>query len=151
MWPQLKKHWLLHAGCRAGAAVPGQCWLGSGSHRLDQVAAFLETGFWLLGLIRRGNAPSPSPGSWENILTLKKSWDMLTAEKKQSSPGLVAAATSPAGTRITNSRVQRPRNQMVCAPETVWGKSQRTHHLLWLWGNLSFHSVPQNPVSTLDG
>lgn len=110
-----------------------------------------KPGFWLLGLIRRGNAPSPPPGSWENILTLKKSWDMLTAEKKQSSPGLVVAATSPAGTRITNTRMQRPRNQMVCAPETVWGKSQRTHHLLWLWGTLSSRSVPQNTVSTLDG
>lgn len=112
--------WVLGLQCQASAG-----W-GVGLTGWIKWLLSWKQGFWLLGLIRQGNAPSSPPGSWENILTLKKSWDMLTAEKKQSSPGLVAAATSPAGTPITNSRVQRPRNQMVCAPETV-GANPKGH------------------------
>lgn len=68
---------------------------GVGFTRLDQVAAFLETGLLFARADKVGKCYPR--GSWENILTLKKSWDMLTVEKKQSSPSLVAAATSPAG------------------------------------------------------
>ena len=89
-----------------------------GFTRLDRVAAFLETG---LLVARADKAGKCYPWrSWENTLTLKKSWDVFTVEKKQSSPGLVAAATSPAGTQITDWGVggcSRPRNQMVSGPE----------------------------------
>lgn len=66
-------------------------WLGCKwvSTRLDQVAAFLETGLLLARLIRQGNCYPWH--TWENMLTLKKSWDLLTVETKQRAP----AATPP--------------------------------------------------------
>lgn len=113
------------------------------------MAAFLETG---LLVARADKAGKRYPWcSWENILTLKKSWDMLTVEKNQSSPSLVAAATSPAGTRVTISRVQRPRNQTVHAPETVQWKSQRGTPSNVALGHPIFSQCPQDLASTLDG
>lgn len=111
------------------------------------MAALLETG---LLVARADKAGKRYPWrSWENILTLKKSWDMLTVEKNQSSPSLVAAATSPVGTQVTVSRVQRPRNQTVHAPETVRWKSQRGSPPAVALGHPTFSQCPQDPASTL--
>lgn len=124
-----------HVPCRAGEWV---CFT-----RLDQVAAFLETGL-LVATADKAGKRYPWH-SWENILTLKKSWDTLTFEKKQTSPSLVAAATSPAGTQITTSRVQRPRNQMLHVPDTLGWKSQRGTPPKVALGHPVFSQCPRGP------
>lgn len=51
MWPQLKQH---------RAALGWQCPVSTGrgvGFTSGSSGSFLETGFWLLGLIRRGVAP----------------------------------------------------------------------------------------------
>lgn len=67
--------------------------LGPDGHRRGWIKWLLswKLGFQLRELIRQGNCYSRR--SRENSMTLKRSSDVFTVEKKQNSPGLVAAAT----------------------------------------------------------
>lgn len=80
-------------------ALPGA---GPGFSRSDRVTAFLETRLLLVRADRAGGKMLPWH-SQENHLTLKRCWDKPTVEGKQSLPGSVAAAASPAETRVTHA------------------------------------------------
>jgi hypothetical protein len=75
--------------------------LRMGFTRLDQVAAFLETGLLVARLIRQGHCYPWR--TWETLLTLKKSWDLLTVETKQRAPEVTPY---PRITQITEAGVR---------------------------------------------
>lgn len=108
------------------------------------MAAFLETG---LLVARADKAGKCYPWrSWENTLTLKKSWDMFAVEKKQSSPGLVVAATSPAGTRVTHWGVGVQQTKESAGVRS-WEAAGRTSPEDTP-PNVASPSVPMDPAST---
>lgn len=76
---------------------------------------------------------------------------MFTVEKKQSSPSLVAAATSPAGAPITTSRHRSQGLRWCMSLRPQGGNPKGAHHVRWLWGALSSPSIHEDLSSTLAG
>ena len=82
------------------------------------MTAFLETRLLLVRADRAGGKMLPWH-SWENHLTLKRRWDRLTVEEEQSLSGSVAAAASPAETRVTHVGRSGPSGPTGRAPEAA--------------------------------